>query len=66
MHIRDIIKNNDLVKSVLGRTDIDITGISNDSRSIKKGYLFAARKGFNVDSNIYTEEAIYKGASSIV
>ena len=66
MHIRDIIKNNDLIKSVLGSTDIDITGISNDSRSIKKGYLFAARKGFNVNSNIYIEEAISRGASAIL
>ena len=66
MNIRDIIKNSDLIKSVFGRTDIDIAGISNDSRSIKKGCLFAARKGVKVDSNIYIDEALSKGASAIL
>ncbi|MCL4427959.1 MAG: UDP-N-acetylmuramoyl-L-alanyl-D-glutamate--2,6-diaminopimelate ligase [Deltaproteobacteria bacterium] len=66
MNIRDIIENNDLVESMTGRADIDIVGISNDSRRIKNGFLFAARKGVNVDSNIYIEEAISKGASAIL
>ena len=66
MNVRDIIQDNDLVESVFGRMDINISGISNDSRSIKKGYLFAARKGVNVDSNIYIKEAFSKGASAIL
>ena len=66
MNIRDIIKNSDLIKAVFGRTDIDIAGISNDSRGIKRGYLFAARKGVNIDSNIYIDEAVSKGASAIL
>jgi len=66
MNIRDIIKNSNLIKDVLGKTDIDVAGISNDSRNIKRGWLFAARKGTNVDSNIYIDEAISKGASAIL
>ncbi|MHB1661670.1 MAG: UDP-N-acetylmuramoyl-L-alanyl-D-glutamate--2,6-diaminopimelate ligase [bacterium] len=66
MKLEYIIKDNDLDAAVYGRTDIDISGISNDSRKIKSGYLFAARRGFNVDSNIYIEEAISKGAAAIL
>ncbi len=66
MNIRNIIKDNDLILSVHGRTDVDIAGISNDSRKIKNGYLFAARKGVNVDSNIYIEKAVSKGAFAIL
>lgn len=66
MKLEYIIKDNSLNVAVYGRTDIDISGISNDSRKIKSGYLFAARKGFNVNSNIYIEEAISKGAAAIL
>lgn len=66
MKIKDIIKDKDLKFSVYGSAGINIIGISNDSRKIKKGYLFAAKKGVNVDSNIYIEEAIRNGASAIL
>ncbi len=46
--------------------DIDIKGISNDSRNISEGYLFAARKGNNIDSNKYIKDAVEKGASCIL
>jgi UDP-N-acetylmuramoyl-L-alanyl-D-glutamate--2,6-diaminopimelate ligase len=46
--------------------DIDIKGISNDSRNISEGYLFAARKGNSINSNKYIKDAAEKGASSIL
>ena len=46
--------------------DIDIKGISNDSRNISEGYLFAARKGNNIDSNKYIRDAAEKGAYCIL
>ncbi len=51
---------------IYGGSDVEVAGISNDSREIKNGYLFAARKGVNVDSNIYIEEALSKGASAVL
>lgn len=66
MELKYIIEDSGLNPVIYGRTDIDISGISNDSRKIKKGYLFAARKGANVDSNIYMEEAASNGASAIL
>ncbi|MFW0884711.1 UDP-N-acetylmuramoyl-L-alanyl-D-glutamate--2,6-diaminopimelate ligase [Candidatus Acidulodesulfobacterium sp. H_13] len=65
-HILSYKDDSDLKAIVYGSSDIDIVGISNDSRNIKRGYMFAARKGAKVDSNIYIEEAISKGASAIL
>ncbi|HEC24953.1 MAG TPA: UDP-N-acetylmuramoyl-L-alanyl-D-glutamate--2,6-diaminopimelate ligase, partial [bacterium] len=65
-HILSYKDDSDLNAVVYGSSDIDIVGISNDSRNIRRGYIFAARKGVKVDSNIYIEEAISKGASAIL
>ncbi len=46
--------------------DIDITGVTDDSRNVKEGYLFVATKGFNVDHYDYISDAINRGASFII
>ena len=46
--------------------DIEIYGITDDSRYVKDGYLFVASKGFNVDHFDYIEDAIDKGCSFII
>ena len=46
--------------------DVDILSISHDSRKIKKGGLFIALKGDNVDGYDYIEQAIKNGASAIL
>lgn len=66
MKLKDIIKDNDLNAVILGGIDIDIRGISNDSRTVKSGYIFAARKGANINSNIYGFEAVSNGAVAIL
>ena len=66
MNIENIIRDNDFIEFSAGRTDTDITCISNDSRKIKDGCLFAARKGVNVNSNAFAEEAISKGAAAVL
>lgn len=43
-----------------------IKGITNDSRKVKPGYLFAALPGSQVDGRDYIEAAIAKGASAIL
>jgi len=60
--IGNINVNRDIYKDL----DIDIKGVSNDSRNISEGYLFAARKGNNIDSNKYIKDAAEKGASCIL
>ena len=46
--------------------DINILGITDDSREVKKGYLFVATHGFNVDHYDYIGDAIDRGCSFIV
>lgn len=46
--------------------DIEISGISTDSRFTKKGDLFFAVNGFNVDHFDFIDQAIQNGAVAIV
>lgn len=48
------------------KSDIVVTGITDDSRAVEKGFLFVATKGFNVDHYDYIEDAIKNGCSFIV
>ncbi len=49
-----------------GEVDIEIEGIENDSRNIKKGFMFVAIKGFSMDGNNFIPNAIENGATAIV
>ncbi|MGB6882342.1 MAG: UDP-N-acetylmuramoyl-L-alanyl-D-glutamate--2,6-diaminopimelate ligase [Microgenomates group bacterium] len=51
---------------LFGRKGLLITGISDDSRKVKKGSLFIAIKGLNVDAHKYIPEAISSGAVVVV
>ena len=46
--------------------DIEILGITDDSRDVEEKFLFVATKGFNVDHFDYIDDAIEKGASFII
>ncbi|MBI5349289.1 MAG: hypothetical protein HZB77_08235, partial [Chloroflexi bacterium] len=53
---------------ILSRTegDPDITSIEENSRNVKPGSLFVARRGMNMDGHKYIADAIAHGASAIV
>lgn len=46
--------------------DINVEGLSYDSRKIKENYIFFAIKGFKEDGNKYMDSAIKNGASVII
>jgi UDP-N-acetylmuramoyl-L-alanyl-D-glutamate--2,6-diaminopimelate ligase len=46
--------------------DVEITGLTCDSRVVKEGFLFAAFKGNNVEGSKYISDAIKAGASVIL
>jgi UDP-N-acetylmuramoyl-L-alanyl-D-glutamate--2,6-diaminopimelate ligase len=46
--------------------DIDITGVSMNSRSIDEGNIFVAIKGLSSDGHDFIDQAINSGASAIV
>lgn len=46
--------------------DVEIKGITSNSKEIKKGFIFVAIKGNRQDGNLFIQEAILKGARIIV
>ncbi len=54
------------IRSVVGKTDIDITALHTDSRKVDKGSCFIAVKGSAVDGHDFITAAIEKGAIAIV
>ncbi len=47
-------------------SELEITGIQADSRKIKRGNIFVAYKGVEVDGHDFIDQAIEKGAVAIV
>ena len=48
------------------KKNIVVTGLSINSKNVKKGHIFFAIKGSNFDGNKFIKEAVKKGASVIV
>ena len=46
--------------------DLDIFGITDDSRDVKEGFIFVATKGYNVDHFDYIDSAIKNGCCFLV
>ena len=46
--------------------DIEVSGVCDDSRDVKPGYLYVATKGYNVDHYDYIDKAIEAGCSCVV
>ncbi|HXG31646.1 MAG TPA: UDP-N-acetylmuramoyl-L-alanyl-D-glutamate--2,6-diaminopimelate ligase [Thermodesulfobacteriota bacterium] len=65
MVLRDLIKGVE-VKRILGRDDVDIAGISYDSKEVRPGFLFVAIRGEKTDGHKYLGVAIENGARAIV
>ena len=66
MILKDIMKeaiNWDLPKDV---EHIAITGVTDNSKEIKKGYLFVAVTGYKSDGHNYIKDAIRLGASAVI
>lgn len=65
MELKNILSSLEGLK-VKGDLTIDITNVESDSRNIKKGGLFVAIKGFDVDGHEYIKQAIKNGAVAVV
>ena len=51
---------------ISGNRDIDVSGITSDSRKVSDGFLFIALQGVQVDGKQFIDKAIESGASSIL
>ena len=47
-------------------TDLEITGLTADSRAVKPGFLFAALPGSLTDGRTYIGEAMDRGAVAVL
>lgn len=65
MILSDLLKNINIEK-IWGDNNIEISGISYDSRTVKEDYLFVCIQGFKTDGHKYIENAIKNGAKAIV
>jgi UDP-N-acetylmuramoyl-L-alanyl-D-glutamate--2,6-diaminopimelate ligase len=52
--------------AISGAQSVRITGITYDSRAVKKGFLFVAIRGEKSDGHDFIEKAIAKGAGAVV
>ena len=65
MELKKVLSGIDNLKAK-GKLDIDILNVEKDSRAIKKGDLFIAIKGYDVDGHEYIEAAVENGAVAVI
>ena len=67
MRLTDLIKaTKDVMQAQKIRGGIEITGLTADSRQVRRGYLFAALPGQQTDGRRFIGEALSKGAAAIL
>ena len=65
MKLKDIL-NNCALRNLIGQDNIDITGITFDSRAASQGMMFVAVRGTTVDGHSYIGKAVENGSAAIV
>ncbi|MGB4439190.1 MAG: Mur ligase family protein, partial [Sedimentibacter sp.] len=65
MEIKNLLKEIDF-ENFIGNDNEEITGIINDSRKAKQGYIFVAIKGYTSDGHKFIDSALKNGASAVM
>ncbi len=65
MKLKELLQGVNVLK-IIGNEEVNITGITFDSREVKAGYLFICISGFKVDGHDFAQEAVEKGAVAIL
>ncbi len=65
MQLKELIKGIP-IQETQGRLDIEIIGITQDSRKVKKGDLFVAIPGHDSDGHRFIPDAVRQGAAAVV
>ncbi|KKQ95621.1 MAG: UDP-N-acetylmuramyl-tripeptide synthetase [Candidatus Woesebacteria bacterium GW2011_GWB1_43_14] len=55
-----------IIDTQLKRFPFQVSGIADNSRDVRKGYLFVAIKGLTVDAHQFIPEAVKRGATVVV
>jgi len=62
----DYLLNGQHIVQQHGNEDCEITGLTSDSRDVRKDYLFVAVKGSSRDGHKYLADAVQRGACALV
>lgn len=65
MELKKVLQGIETVK-ISADLDVNVTGVTQDSRKIKDGYIFVALKGARSDGNAFIPTAFEKGAVCVV
>ena len=65
MRLSELLKGDNGPPAGLSR-DIEVTGLSADSRTVRPGYVFAAIKGTESDGRAFVGDAIEAGAIAVL
>ena len=65
MKLSELLKNVEVL-NILGKDDIEITGVNIDSRRIEDGHLFIAIPGTQTDGHKFIPKAIEQGAAAVL
>ncbi|MBU2091034.1 MAG: hypothetical protein KKB63_10790, partial [Alphaproteobacteria bacterium] len=67
LRLIDLINGDQPANAVLAAAgDIDIEGLTADSRQVRPGYLFAALPGAKADGRAFIADAIGRGARAVL
>ena len=65
MKLRELIKNLSIIE-MNADAELEISGVSNDSRKTEKGDMFVAIRGFEADGHKFIPKAVENGAAVIL
>ncbi|MGZ3604746.1 MAG: Mur ligase family protein, partial [Thermodesulfobacteriota bacterium] len=65
MELRKLLEGVE-IRKIIGGTLKEIEGIAYHSKQVRKGFLFAAIRGMEVDGHQFIEEAAQRGAEAVV
>jgi UDP-N-acetylmuramoyl-L-alanyl-D-glutamate--2,6-diaminopimelate ligase len=64
--IGDVVRELGSSATLAGDASIEVNGVHHDSRRVRRGDLFVARKGASADGAKYVEDATNRGAAAIL
>ncbi|MEZ0344080.1 MAG: UDP-N-acetylmuramoyl-L-alanyl-D-glutamate--2,6-diaminopimelate ligase [Caldimicrobium sp.] len=66
MLLKELLKNEEILEKLNYNEDLEISGLTDDSRKVKPGFIFFARRGTKESGEKYIPEALHKGAICII
>ena len=67
MRLTDLIEKEDIaLTGTAAAREIEITGLTADSRAVEPGYLFAALPGADADGRDFIDQALDRGAAAVL